>query len=211
LVAVILLLGRIHQAQLFIILWLIASFVIELFPAWKFRSLLLVDFSAYFIAGATFFLVRSQGITLTRATVIILAWLLALFEATSNELPVINSHYKSAISSVVVGEIITGFFCVMLLISLRQPNGEPRINRWALLGSLTYPLYLLHQKIGYIFFNALYPRINAHVLFWSMIIFALSAAFLVHFFIEKRYSTVLKKSLTTLLGNTPRHETTLHN
>jgi peptidoglycan/LPS O-acetylase OafA/YrhL len=199
LVAFVLLLGKIHHAQRFLILWLLASVTVELFPVWKFRSIFLVDFSAYFIAGATYFLIRSQGFTLTRATVISLCWWLALYEAVFHELPIINEHYKSAISGSIVVAIITLFFSLLLLVSLTpRPKGAITINRLALLGSLTYPLYLIHQKIGYIVFNALYLKLNTHLLFWGMTTLSLCAAFLVHFFIEKKYAPILKKLLAPL-------------
>lgn len=56
-VAVVLLLGRIHQAQRFLVLWLALSIVLEALPSYRLRSLFIVNYSAYFVAGATCYLI----------------------------------------------------------------------------------------------------------------------------------------------------------
>jgi peptidoglycan/LPS O-acetylase OafA/YrhL len=198
LVAVILAIGRIHQAQLFLILWLIASIALEIMPISSLRSLLIVEFSAYFIAGATYFLIWSQGVSLTRVGMIILSWGLAVFQ-TVNRLSTFEKHYNTVMSSDVVAGIITVFFFVMLLVSLKRTGFFSR-NNWVLAGSLTYPLYLLHQNIGFMIFNIAYPAINPHLLLWSTIAGALGAAYAVHVFIEKKFSLPLKNAINNSIN-----------
>jgi peptidoglycan/LPS O-acetylase OafA/YrhL len=64
--------------------------------------------------------------------------------------------------------------------------------RWALAGAVSYPFYLLHQHIGFMLFNRLYPAINPHVLFWGTIAVVLGAAFAVHLLVERRLSQPLR-------------------
>ena len=45
--------------------------------------------------------------------------------------------------------------------------------------------YLFHQNIGYMAFNAAYPRLNSHLLLWYTIIGLLGAAYAVHIIVEK--------------------------
>ena len=193
LVVVILVIGRIHQAQLFLIIWLIISVALEIFPIWKLRYLLIVDYSAYFIAGATFFLVWSKGLSLTRGGVIIMSWGLALFQAV-NSLTSFEKHYNTNMSGYIVGGIITTFFLLMLLISLRK-SGFFGDRKWYLAGVVTYPLYLLHQNIGYMVFNIAYPYVNPHILLWGTIVSVLGLSYIVHIYIEKRFSSLLKTNL----------------
>jgi len=202
LVAVILLIGRIQQAQLFIVIWLVASVALELFPIRKLRFLLITDYSAFFIAGATCFLIWQKGMSLVRATVMVVAWGMAVYLSTKS-LAAFESHYNTVMNSFAVAGIVTTFFIVMILVSLRC-TGLLGKTSWLLAGALTYPLYLLHQNIGFIIFNIAYPTINAHLLFWGTIIVVLISAYAVHIFIERRFSSPMKAGLGSLADSIQR-------
>jgi len=202
LVAVVLVIGRIHQAQLFLIAWLIASIFLEILPLGKLRYLLIVDYSAYFIAGATFFLIWSQGVSLIRVGIIFLSWGLALIQSL-NGLPGFEKHYNTSMSSYVVAGLITTFFLAMFLVSLKRTGFVGR-NRWLLAGALTYPLYLLHQNIGFVVFNVAYPTVNPHLLLWGTFVVVLGTAYAVHIFVEKRLSLPIKNFINNLLDSAQR-------
>jgi len=195
LVGVVLFFGRIHQAQLFLILWLIASVILEILHIAILRYLLIVDYSPYFISGATYFLVWSKGISLTRVGMIIMSWCLALFHSL-RAVPTHIKLYNTNMSSYVVAGIVTTFFFLMLLISLRRTGFFGR-NRWQLVGVLTYPLYLLHENIGFMIFNIAYPTINSHLLLWGTIIILLGAAYAVHIFVERKHALPMKNAINS--------------
>jgi peptidoglycan/LPS O-acetylase OafA/YrhL len=197
LVAAVLIIGRIHQAQLFISLWLIASVALEVFPIGKLCDFLIVDYSAYFIAGAAYFMIWSQRISLTRVLIIIFSWGLALFESI-NTLPSFEKHYNTVMNSYVVAGIITAFFFVMCLVSFRKTAFLGR-KRWLLASVITYPLYLLHQNIGFMIFNIAYPKVNQHLLLWGTVLLSIGAAYAVHIFVEKKFSPTMKTFLYKIL------------
>jgi peptidoglycan/LPS O-acetylase OafA/YrhL len=197
LVAVVLAIGRIHQAQGFLVFWLAASIALEIVPNGKLRFILLADYSAYFIAGATCYLIWSKGMSWTRAGLIVLAWALAVVQAVK-ALPGFESQYATPISGYVVGAIITAFFVAMLLVALKRTGFWGR-NRWMLAGVLTYPLYLLHQNIGFMIFNVGYPAVNPHVLLWGTFAGMLAAAYAVHALVEKRVSRPMKNGMNKAL------------
>lgn len=199
LVAIILIIGQIHNAQAILILWLISSLALETLPAGKLHYLLLVDYSAYFIAGATYFLIWSKGLSGTRATMIITAWSLAVFQSIS-QLSGFEEHYRTEMSAYVVAAIVSAFFLVMLLVSLRRMGFLGR-QKWILAGALTYPLYLLHQNIGFIIFNRTYPRFSSNLIFWGTIVLVTGAAYAVHVLIEKRISRPFKNLMNNGLDS----------
>ncbi len=198
LVTIVLVIGRIHQAQLFLIVWLAASIALQCFPIYKLSYLLVSDYSAYFIAGSTFFLVWSQGYSLIRIWVLVLSWGLALVQAIQG-LSWFEKHFKINLDSITICGIITLFFVVMLLVASRNTGFLGR-KRWVLAGSLTYPLYLLHQNIGFMVFNIGYPAISSHLLIWSVIMSVIVASFGVHWLVERRFSLPLKNSLNLTLN-----------
>jgi peptidoglycan/LPS O-acetylase OafA/YrhL len=185
-VAAALAIGGIHRYPWFLALWLLAEIALEALPIGRHPYRLLADYSVCFIAGAQFFLVWSQGISPTRLIMIGVCLAVALFQAI-NRLPGFEAHYHTSMNRYVVAGIIAASFLALLLISLRRTGAMGR-TRWLLAGAISYPLYLLHQHIGYMIFNALYPAVNSHVIFWGTLAVMMGAAFAVHVFIEKRFA-----------------------
>ena len=191
LVALVLLLGKIHHAQHLLIGWLVLTVVA--LATGKFRFLLIVDYAPFFIAGGTFFLVWSKGMTKTRACMLLVSWGLAVRELVSH-LEAIEKHFQVTKSGYVIVAVVTLFFAVMLVISLRR-TGAFAERQWVLLGALTYPLYLLHQYIGFMIFNIAHPLMNVHLVFWGTTILVLALAYAVHVLVEKPLSGPLRQLL----------------
>jgi peptidoglycan/LPS O-acetylase OafA/YrhL len=199
LVSVLLLAGKIQHTQFFLMLWWLISVALEVFPIWRLRHLLIVNYSAYFIAGASFFLIWSQGITVARISLLILAWGLAIFESI-NALPEFEKHYNTTMNHTAIVGIVSCFFIIMLLVSIRKTGFWGR-SSCVLLGSLTYPVYLLHQNIGFIIFNTVAFTINPYLLLIATLLTVIGLAYLVHIIFENRLSLSLKNTLNTLADN----------
>jgi peptidoglycan/LPS O-acetylase OafA/YrhL len=164
----------------------------------KFRFLLIANYAGFFIAGATFYLVWTKGLSPARIGILCVAWLQGAYEATNRELLDFDKQFHTHLNSFIVVSIITTFFLVMLAISLNK-TGWFRRTEWMLAGAITYPLYLLHQNIGFMFFNAAYPAINPHILFWGTIAISMVAAYFVNVSIERRLAPQLKTATNNLL------------
>lgn len=202
LIAVLLIIGRIHQAQGFLLAWLLAALALAIRPMDKIGFLLIADYAPYFIAGATCYLIWSKGPSPARIMMFIAAWGLALFRSI-RDLDALEAKYNTRWSAYIVAAIVTAFFVTMMLVSLKRTGFLGR-NRWVLVGALTYPLYLLHQYIGYMVFNIAYPAINVHVLFWGTIIAVLAGSFAVHHFFERKYSPPMKAAINSLIDRIQR-------
>lgn len=202
LVAAVLAIGRIARAESFLALWLAASVVLAFIPVTGalpvkiLRYFLIAEHSAFFIAGAICFLIWSKGPSTTRIAMTAVCWGLAVFQA-SDELKVFEKHYGTAMSGAAVATIVTAFFAVMLLVAMRR-TGAFGQRRWLSVGALTYPLYLLHENVGFIVFNAAYPALNAHLIFWGTLVLMLAAAYAVHVVVEKQFASSMKAALGTL-------------
>lgn len=193
--------GLIHRAQLLLQAWLLAAVAFQYVQSDTVRYLLILDYAPLFIAGATFFLIWSQGFSMVRGAMIGISWYLAVIEATRG-LAAFEKRYNTEISSTGVSAVITVFFVVLLLVSLRRTGFFGR-TEWLVAGALTYPVYLLHQNIGFMIFNACYPAINPHILLWSTVLVILGAAHAVHVSVERRHAPPLKEALTRWLIRCP--------
>lgn len=191
LVAALVAIGRIHQAQFFLSLWLVLTVALEMFPVGSLRFLLLTSYSAYFIAGAMSFLIWSRGVSIYRLCVVAACLVLALHQSLSG-IPGFENYYDTHMNRFAVAGIITAFFVVMMLVALRRMGSLCR-QRWLMAGALTYPLYLIHQNIGFMIFNAAFPVINKHFLFWGTLLLVLGTAYAVHVLVERKFSPSLKK------------------
>ena len=199
LVALILLIGKIQKAQLILTIWLGICITLDVLHISKMRYLFIVDYAAYFIAGATFFLIWSKGLSRQRVGMIFASLGLALYE-TISEMPHFEQQVKTHINNFIAAGIIITFFIVMSLVSLNRTGYFGR-RQWLLVGGITYPLYLLHQNIGFMVFNAAYPTVNAHILFWGMMLVAIGAALAVHVLIEKRFSLQVRNAVDNSIGS----------
>lgn len=197
LVTLLLLCGRIDQIEPILVGWLVATVLLLIWPIRRLNTWLITDYSANFIAGATCFLIWSRGQSARRVGLLVMAWILALWQAM-HSLPGLEQHYDTRLSSITVAGIITVFFLVMFLVATRCTGVFAR-RRWVLAGALTYPLYLLHQHIGFMIFNLAYPAVNAHLLFCATIAGMLGLAYLVHVQVERRFSRPLKDGIDRLL------------
>lgn len=197
LVLLLLILKQIRYAQLVLVLWLIISFLLEIMPVGILRYLFITDYAAFFIAGAVCFLIWSESFSLSKGLILLTAWALAEYEALSM-LPSMEEHYKTHYNRITIIGIITVFFLIMFLVAQRWTGLLAR-QHWLLLGAITYPLYLIHQNIGFMIFNQLYQSINPHLLFWGTILLMLLLSYLIYAVLEKPFANKMRAFLERLL------------
>jgi peptidoglycan/LPS O-acetylase OafA/YrhL len=193
LVALVLILGQIKRSQSLLALWLGGSILLQLFPMGRLNVLLVVEYSTYFIAGATCFLIWSRGFSKARGLILLGAWGLALVQA-DQRLEAFRTHYQVPMNGAIVAGIVTTCFTIMLAVACQWTGALGRV-RWVMLGAVTYPLYLLHQNIGFAIFNAYYPKVNAHLLLWGTIALMIGISYAIHRLIEKPLGNLLKGAI----------------
>lgn len=193
LVAVVLLLRRMRNAQWLLAGWLAASFALETVYVRPLYRGLIVDYSPFFIAGAACFLIWNRGVCRVTAALVAGSWILAVWHSLE-ELPAFERHYSAAFSPLVVVAWITAFFVILLLVAFRR-TGPLAHRQWTTLGAVTYPLYLLHQAIGFSIFNAAYPVVHPQVLLWGTIALMVALSYGVHIVIERPATPAMKRAM----------------
>jgi len=184
-------------------IWFAGAVIFHFHSVKCLHFLLMPDFAAYFIAGAAFYLAYREGWSPYKVFLVLGAFFMVLLcgleEAKRHVV-----DYGPPCSDWVVAGCLTAFFAVFFLITSRRLQAlcSPK---WLFLGTLTYPLYLLHQNIGYIIFNQFHNRINKHLLFFGVTGLMIIAAGCVHTFVERRYSSRLRNLLERFLQVTLIH------
>jgi peptidoglycan/LPS O-acetylase OafA/YrhL len=186
-------LGQLAYAKLYLTLWLAASVLLPLAGLGRVAaSLLLSDYAAFFIAGATIFLIRLEGRSPFK-----LALLGASFVVAAATAPIVSeftSIYHVALSRAVVTAIYAAFF-VAVYASAMKDFSHARWSWCLTLGALTYPLYLLHQNIGFMLMNSVAGRVNRFLILAGTIAAMLVASYLVHACVERPLSGVMRAAL----------------
>lgn len=194
LVGIILLLGQIDKTKGFLLLWLLAS-ILDIFiriPAGV-RVFLIPQWSSYFIAGAMCYLVRREGPSGFKLTVIAIAYYLSVRHACWR-IPRMEEHYHTVFSGLATSAIISLFYVAMLLVSLGKSQFINKKQMLAL-GVLTYPLYLVHQNLGFMLFNAWGEVLNKYLMLLLVIGVMILVAYLIHKYVENVASVPLARLL----------------
>ncbi len=201
LVAVVLALRKLHWIEWLLALWLMVAVCLEIYPVALLVYVTASQSAAFFVAGSCCYLIWSRGGSLCRLGLIGVSWLMALYQSIK-ALGSLEIRYQAPMNPWIVGGIITVFFLIMLAVSFGKTKAISS-RRWVLAGAVTYPLYLLHQNIGYMVFNKAYPAVNPHLLLWGMLGLMLLLAYGVHRFIERPIIAPLKKGVSRLWDALP--------
>lgn len=192
-VVLILLLRQIHRAEIFLGIWLLSTIGVEVFGVGRLRGFLIVDYSSYFIAGAMLFQIWAHGFSVWRVVALLTCWVLALYQAFVT-IPNFEATFHTDVNPVHVLSILSASFLCMTLIAVRKTGLIGRLN-WMAIGALTYPLYLVHQVVGYVIINWAFPHVNSHVILLGTLGLMLMISHFVNNKIENRYGPVLKSCL----------------
>lgn len=106
-------------------------------------------FSGYFsliTGGALIYSIREWGWSKLRAVGLLAAYVGAI-DTRISIIPVLNARRNTEYSATVIFFMVTAIFVIMLLTLTNLPN-RVKIGWVGLAGAITYPLYLIHGRIG---------------------------------------------------------------
>nr|WP_316643911.1 acyltransferase [uncultured Roseateles sp.] len=208
LVAVVLFFKQMRRIEIILGFWLL--FVIAAQAGLKpFRYawiLILPDYAPYFVGGAMCYLMYVNGSNAYRVTVFLAAAIVGVLNAVAR-LPLMEAHYKVQYSSMVVSLLILCSYLVMWCLPLL--NRLPLNVRFsALIGGLTYPLYLIHQNVGFMVFDAMYAKVQPGIVLITTLSLVFVVAWLAYAQVERYTSLKLKAVLGNIFqvgGSTAGH------
>jgi peptidoglycan/LPS O-acetylase OafA/YrhL len=170
--------------------WLILAQAAPLLPEWT-EPVIMPGFAPYFAVGVALCLMRRFGPTVWLWALVIGGWLLMLPRLLERTAGLNPGFPVPAAPSLVV---VTLTIVALTLIALG------RTDRWnvpslAVAGALTYPFYLLHQRIGYSLIRTGHERTELPVwlLLSAAVAIVLAAAWLVHRLVERPLAPRLRR------------------
>jgi peptidoglycan/LPS O-acetylase OafA/YrhL len=148
------------------------------------------QYSPYFIAGMAFFLMHRFRPDPLLWGIVGIQLMLAIHYLGAD--PMIM-HKFTGTAAAVEPVVVVFFFGIMALVSLHKLAVGWRWLTAA--GTLTYPLYLLHQHIGWILIDKLQHEVPAPLVVLAVVAVMLIVAGLVHRLIEKPVAARLRRLL----------------
>lgn len=179
----------------FCCVWATAALLAKGYGSGPVSDLFMAQYCWFFIAGLAFFLIYRFGQNLLLWGIVGLCFAMGQHTAMQTWRRTLQ-YVGHNIPGWGVAVLITVFFAVMAGVSLGWFH---RINwRWLpAAGALTYPLYLLHESIGWEIFNHLQYKVDRWILLAGTVAGMLLLSHLVHRLVERPVSKRLKLGLNT--------------
>lgn len=156
---------------------------------------LITNYASFFIAGCLFYRLSKLGFSWFRAGMLLVTVPVGVhFEVA--DLAVRAAHYnKLAFHGEMVAGICIGFYVLFIGVILRR-SSSPRYAKLATrLGSLSYPLYLIHLNVGLVIFNLVGEKLNKWLLLPLICVGMIAFAYFIHRCVEKPLSAFMKRKL----------------
>jgi peptidoglycan/LPS O-acetylase OafA/YrhL len=182
----------------FCVLWTVATIALTMVGGAdsKVGLMFIPQCAPYFIAGMVFSLMYRFGPNALLWTIVAIQFLLALRVDS-----MIHDHFAD-LPPWIAPAFIVVLFALVALVALRKLTVG---WRWlTVAGALTYPLYLLHQRIGWILIERLQHIAPAPVVAAAVAVLMLTAAWLVHRWVERPMAGLMRRAVRVRLRKRER-------
>lgn len=186
------------QAEFVMAAWLLVGTVNVVRPMYPVEFWLIAQWASLFVAGMLFYRVTREGWTARRLGLMV--WALALtlaYAARATWLPAAGAEPAAPgwMGFGITAALLLLFHLVFLGVSRGWISMQSSsICVW--MGILTYPVYIIHQNIGYILLEAAgWRALDFHVRALTVLIGVVAAAWAVNRWIERPLSRWLKARL----------------
>ena len=197
-VFVLLIAGQFEKScEKIILVWLTISLFNECFLGLKLlRMLFITEFAGFFAAGILVQRLRSRPVT--GSALMLLALSICASVLTSLQgLKVIEANYAADYSPgwliVLVLALFGLFYSATSASSTRLPSGALMT-----LGAMSYPLYLIHQHVGYIAFNRLGGALSGGAALMLVTASIVAASFILWIVFDRPIVPLLRRKLPEL-------------
>lgn len=200
-VALVIVCGQIRHLEKLLLGWLVISLANFVRPMYPLQLFLVAQWAPLFAAGAYFYAVRQGGWTRLRVAGLLASWLLAQAYAWRETGPLKRLEalwaFDQGPTHLGTAALILLFFALFLGIATgRLQVRESRLSDF--LGRLTYPLYLIHQHVGYALITAgvsmgLAARLGATPLILGVMALVVLTAWAVNVGIEQPFGPRLRR------------------
>lgn len=169
--------------------WLLLCLVDLIRPIWRLEFWAAVNWAQYFCFGITCYLVRRRGLSTQRIGL--------LFASYALMMAAWFKHWATAShpwQQVIIPALMVSAFALIFIAIALQWWQAPATRFGAMAGALTYPLYVVHQNVGYQLIELLKPTGWPFLLRVMLVIAGLvSVAWAIHRHIERPWGKRMRQ------------------
>jgi peptidoglycan/LPS O-acetylase OafA/YrhL len=145
-ISLLLITGLLKHLNAWLYVWLFALIIVATTGGpHALSSIAMFPLGALFLSGCILFVIRKYGAQWHRILALAISCGLSAWSAAQRQHDFIP--IPTVANAWIIAGVIILLHCALLVISLRRSSTVPKRN-WYWMGSLTYPLYLLHNRIG---------------------------------------------------------------
>lgn len=186
-----------QRAVGFCVLWTTASIIVPTFAPNFAGQVLVSQYSSYFVAGIAFYLMYRFGPNLLLCCIVAVSYIVATDQIQGDVQAQSTVAHNNLNLQIVYGVLAVCFALIGLVATGRLSWIR---GRWTIvLGAITYPLYLIHQAIGFTVISRLDQHLNAYLLLVTLILVMIGAAWSIYRGVEKPLSPKIRRKLTESL------------
>ena len=204
LVLAVLMTGRLSRVEPLVAGWLALSTLDFIRPMYHPEVWLALEWAPLFSAGILFYRIRHHGLDRQRYLMLWWCYVLALAFATRPAVLSIGAPGDAARGGWVIAGVLAACFAVFSLVAARRwtLRASP-LTVWA--GLLTYPVYLIHQNIGYMVLDVLRPMLPSFALRLTLVLVLVGAlAVLLNRLVERPLGPWLRRWIDPSVGRRSR-------
>ncbi|WP_455360291.1 acyltransferase family protein [Streptomyces sp. SYSU K21746] len=188
--------GR-QRILLFCAAWTLGAAIADAADNRLLDLVLMPEYAPFFVGGIGLYLVHRDRRDVLAWGVAATGWLLGQHYAVATLWHAPDPRFFSYRSAWVIVAVVTAGFVAVALIAL----GRAAWANWRWLtvaGALTYPFYLVHEHLGWVAVEALHRHLGlpAYTSLLGTIALMLLLAWLLHRWVERPLTPLLKRSLT---------------
>ncbi len=166
-------------------IWLALTVGNYLHPTSLVELIAVAPWSSYFIAGCVFFRVANLGWNPSRAGLTVISFACALVQAALEAERLTVMHGTEFHRAICMASV-AAFFALFLLLPKTNRWTILRASKWpALLGALSYPIYLLHLRLGASAVRAFWAPETRTIVLVAMLCVLVAVAYAVHRLVER--------------------------
>ena len=156
--------------------WAIILCIWNLFNFPRFEIWYLSGYFALLSGGAIIYCIREWGWNWLRGLGLLAAYICAM-DTRMAKASWLGAHRNSEYSAIVIGAIVT-FIFVLLLLTLNEKVTNLQVGWAGVAGAITYPLFLIHGRIGFLVIQNLGNDSNKYLIYALTLILLIGVAYL---------------------------------
>jgi peptidoglycan/LPS O-acetylase OafA/YrhL len=199
LIAVLIVVGVTYRSVVtFMFLWVVVTVIARAVPIALLDYVAIPRWSHYFIAGMALYLIHRFGSNLLLWSFVFVSYVMAMTRIDAEVIgatTIVDGNVTA--TGMAIGT--TAIFVLMGLVALGALRWMTNWRWLTALGLLTYPLYLLHEWIGWILIDRLYPDLSRVPTLLVTVLVLIALSYAVARFVEAPLSARTRTSLNRTL------------